>query len=70
MTTVLSRGRSCKMLSPNVAPTPRVHNVTGACENHRYYFYIYKYICIVYAIYVNANYSIIVTPDEESSTAY
>lgn len=29
VTTVLSLGRSCRMDSPNVAPTPKVHSVTG-----------------------------------------
>lgn len=30
VTTVLSRGKSCNMDSPNVAPTPKLHNVTGS----------------------------------------
>jgi hypothetical protein len=29
VTTVLSRGKSCRIESPNVAPTPKLHNVTG-----------------------------------------
>jgi hypothetical protein len=29
VTTVLSRGKSCRMDSPKVAPTPRLHSVTG-----------------------------------------
>lgn len=32
VTTVLSRGRSCSTDSPNVAPTPRLHNVIGLCN--------------------------------------
>lgn len=32
VTTVLSRGRSCKIDSPNVAPTPKLHSVTGLCK--------------------------------------
>lgn len=31
VTTVLSRGRSCKIDSPNVAPMPKLHNVAGLC---------------------------------------
>lgn len=32
VTTVVSLGKSCKIDSPNVAPTPNVHNVTGTCK--------------------------------------
>lgn len=31
VTTVLSLGRSCRIDSPNVAPTPKLHSVTGSC---------------------------------------
>lgn len=34
MTTVLSRGRSCRIDSPNVAPTPKLQSVTGLCWIH------------------------------------
>lgn len=31
VTTVLSRGKSCRTDSPKVAPTPRLHSVMGLC---------------------------------------
>lgn len=31
VTTVLSLGKSYRIDSPNVAPTPKLHNVTGGC---------------------------------------
>lgn len=35
VTTVLSRGKSCSIDSPNVAPTPRLHKVTELCREKR-----------------------------------
>jgi hypothetical protein len=35
VTTVLSRGMSCRTDSPNVAPTPRLQSVIGLCEMNR-----------------------------------
>lgn len=32
VTTVLSRGKSCNIDSPKVAPTPKLHKVTGICK--------------------------------------
>lgn len=34
VTTVLSRGKSCKIDSPNVAPTPKLHSVTGTWKRN------------------------------------
>lgn len=35
VTTVLSRGKSCSIDSPNVAPTPRLHKVTELCGEEK-----------------------------------
>lgn len=64
VTTVLSRGKSCKIDSPKVAPTPRLHNVAGICnEQTRKKIYINKnirkwveIICLIQIQSINSNY--------------